>query len=80
MDQTIPTVFVVDDDAEVRNALKLLLESVGLPVACFASAIEYLAAFDERLPGLHHHRPRGCADGGAGGAGGGGRLHRETLS
>ena len=32
MDQTTPTVFVVDDDVEVRNALKLLLESVGLPV------------------------------------------------
>jgi len=51
MDETTPTVFVVDDDAEVRNALKLLLESVGLPVVCYASAHEYLEAFDERLPG-----------------------------
>ena len=51
MEQTTPTVFVVDDDVEVRNALKLLLESVGLPVICFASAVEYLEAFDESLPG-----------------------------
>ncbi len=51
MDETTPTVFVVDDDAEVRNALKLLLESVGLPVVCYASAHEYLEAFDERRPG-----------------------------
>jgi RNA polymerase sigma factor (sigma-70 family) len=51
MDQTKPTVFVVDDDAEVRNALKLLLESVGLPVICYGSALEYLGAFDESLPG-----------------------------
>jgi RNA polymerase sigma factor (sigma-70 family) len=51
MDQTTPTVFVVDDDVEVRNALKLLLESVGLPVICYASANEYLEAFDESLPG-----------------------------
>jgi RNA polymerase sigma factor (sigma-70 family) len=51
MNQTTPTVFVVDDDAEVRNALKLLLESVGLSVICYASANEYLAAFDESRPG-----------------------------
>ena len=51
MDQTTPTVFVVDDDVEVRNALKLLLESVGLPVICYASANEYLEAFDGSLPG-----------------------------
>jgi RNA polymerase sigma factor (sigma-70 family) len=51
MNQTTPSVFVVDDDVEVRNALKLLLESVGLPVICYASALEYLKAFDERLTG-----------------------------
>ncbi len=51
MDQTTPTVFVVDDDEEVRNALKLLLESVGLQVVCYASATEYLEGFDQRLPG-----------------------------
>ncbi|MCG7898983.1 MAG: response regulator transcription factor [Candidatus Thiodiazotropha lotti] len=51
MDQTTPTVYVVDDDEEVRSALKLLFESVGLPVICFASALEYLDRFDESLPG-----------------------------
>ena len=51
MTQREPTVFIVDDDEEVRNGLQLLLESVGLSTACFASAIEYLEAFDASLPG-----------------------------
>ncbi|MEJ2610656.1 MAG: response regulator transcription factor [Candidatus Thiodiazotropha sp.] len=51
MDHMKPMVFVVDDDEEVRNALKLLFESVGLPVICYASALEYLGQFDEALPG-----------------------------
>jgi RNA polymerase sigma factor (sigma-70 family) len=51
MDQIKPTVYVVDDDEEVRSALKLLFESVGLPVICFASALDYLDRFDESLPG-----------------------------
>jgi RNA polymerase sigma factor (sigma-70 family) len=51
MDQNKPTVFVVDDDEEVRSALKLLFESVGLPVICYASGLEYLQRFDESLPG-----------------------------
>jgi FixJ family two-component response regulator len=46
-----PTVFVVDDDEEVRNGLKLLLESVGLTASCYASGVEYLDAFDPELPG-----------------------------
>jgi RNA polymerase sigma factor (sigma-70 family) len=51
MDQITPTVYVVDDDEEVRSALKLLFESVGLPVICYTSALEYLDRFDESLPG-----------------------------
>ena len=51
MQQREPTVFIVDDDEEVRNGLQLLLESVGLSTACFASAIEYLESFDASLPG-----------------------------
>ena len=57
-----PTVFVVDDDEEVRNALKLLMESVGLQAETFASAQEYLDQFqpqragclvlDIRMPGM----------------------------
>ncbi|MBT2970889.1 MAG: DNA-binding response regulator [gamma proteobacterium symbiont of Ctena orbiculata] len=51
MDQSKPTVFVVDDDEEVRGALKLLFESVGLPVICYPSAVDYLDQFNELLPG-----------------------------
>ena len=57
-----PTVYIVDDDAVVRDALKLLMESVGLQVATFASAQEYLDQFDAdqagclivdvRMPGI----------------------------
>jgi len=46
-----PTVFIVDDDAEVRDALKLLIESVGLPAEAFASAQDYLSQFDPARPG-----------------------------
>jgi FixJ family two-component response regulator len=51
MQTPAPTVFIVDDDEEVRNALKLLLESVGLPVVGYNSASAYLEAFDPSLPG-----------------------------
>jgi RNA polymerase sigma factor (sigma-70 family) len=51
MQQSKPTVFVVDDDEEVRSALKLLFESVGLPVICYPSAVDYLQHFDAFLPG-----------------------------
>jgi FixJ family two-component response regulator len=44
-------VFVVDDDQEVRDALRLLMESVGLAVEDFASAGEFLEQFDPSLPG-----------------------------
>jgi len=49
--QQSPTVFIVDDDEEVRHSLQLLLESVGLPVVSYASAAEYLQAFDGSRPG-----------------------------
>ena len=57
-----PVVFVVDDDAALREALRSLLRSVDLQVELFASASEFLAAkrpdapsclvLDIRLPGL----------------------------
>lgn len=37
-------VFVVDDDAAVRDALSVHLELAGLPVRAFASARDFLAA------------------------------------
>lgn len=48
---TRPTVFVVDDDAAVRDALKLLLRSVGHAVETYGSAQEFLEAYGEDRPG-----------------------------
>ncbi|MES9857928.1 MAG: response regulator transcription factor [Sedimenticola sp.] len=45
------TVFIVDDDLEVRDALQLLMESVGLNVEVFESAQAYLNQFDASRPG-----------------------------
>jgi FixJ family two-component response regulator len=45
------TVFVIDDDEAVRNSLRLLVKSVGLPVRVFASAQEFLPAYDAQQPG-----------------------------
>jgi len=45
------TVFVVDDDEEVRDSMKRLMNSVGLKVETFASAEEFLAQFDSARPG-----------------------------
>jgi two-component system, LuxR family, response regulator FixJ len=47
----LATVFVIDDDQEVREALQLLMESVGLLVETFSSAQEYLEQFDSKRPG-----------------------------
>jgi FixJ family two-component response regulator len=55
-------VFVIDDDEAMREALRSLIRSVGLRVATFASAREFLTShrpdapaclvLDVRLPGL----------------------------
>ena len=57
-----PIVYVVDDDADVRDGLKALFESVGLRCEVFASAAQFLTrnapdevsclVLDVRLPGL----------------------------
>jgi len=59
---TDTTVFIVDDDDAVRNAIKLLMKSVGRPARTFASGDEFLNAFDAswrgcvildiRMPGI----------------------------
>ena len=59
-DQAI--VFIVDDDASVRDSLRWLIESVQLQVQCFATAQEFLQGYqnqqtgcvvlDVRMPGL----------------------------
>jgi two-component system, LuxR family, response regulator FixJ len=46
-----PTVFIVDDDEEVRDALELLMQSIGLAAQSFASAQAYMDAFDPARPG-----------------------------
>ena len=46
-----PTVFIVDDDDAVRDSLAVLLEAAGLPVAAFASGVEFLAAYERGRPG-----------------------------
>jgi len=65
-----PTVFVVDDDEPVRDAIAMLLDTVDLPCETFASAQDFLGAYDPsrtgclvldiRMPGmsgleLHEH-------------------------
>lgn len=46
-----PTVFIVDDDAAIRRAMKALLDSVNVPSEIFASANEFLDKVVDRRPG-----------------------------
>ena len=56
-----PVVFVIDDDASVRESVEDLLRSVGLGVESFASTLEFVQSkrpdtpgcivLDVRLPG-----------------------------
>jgi FixJ family two-component response regulator len=62
----VPTVFIVDDDSDVRESLQELLDSVGLPSKSFGTAQEFLSnargkndddgpsclILDVRLPGI----------------------------
>lgn len=58
----IPTVYVVDDDASIRESLSSLLRSAGMSVEVFASPFDFLAlerrndyscvVLDVRMPGL----------------------------
>jgi two-component system, LuxR family, response regulator FixJ len=57
-----PLVYLVDDDEAIRDSLGLLLRSVGLECEVYASALEFLGAYDParhsclvadiRMPGL----------------------------
>ena len=46
-----PTVFIVDDDDEVRSALALLMESVGMPAETFESAQAFMQQFNPQRSG-----------------------------
>jgi two-component system response regulator FixJ len=48
---TEPVVFVVDDDPGMRQSLTRLIESIQLPVEAYASAQEFLEAYDGDRPG-----------------------------
>ncbi len=58
----LPTVFIIDDDAGVRESIQDLVESVGLQCKAFAGAQEFLShergkgpsclVLDVRLPGM----------------------------
>ena len=63
MPETMPTVYVVDDDPSIRESLSLLLSSAGYSVKTFASAKEFLESdcdtpgpaclvLDVKMPGL----------------------------
>jgi len=46
-----PTVFLVDDNKGVREATRFLVESVGLTVEAYPSAIDFLDHYDPTRPG-----------------------------
>lgn len=46
-----PTVFIVDDDPAMRDSLGFLIGSVGRKVETYASAEDFLAAYDHERPG-----------------------------
>ncbi len=46
-----PTVFVVDDEPDIRDALRMLLGSVGLKVETFGSARDFLKSYEPARPG-----------------------------
>lgn len=48
---TTPRVYIVDDDAAVRQALSLLLSTYGMAVEAFADPATFLAHVDEARPG-----------------------------
>ena len=42
------TIFIVDDDSELRDLLGCLVESIGLPVELYESAEEFLESYNDR--------------------------------
>jgi two-component system, LuxR family, response regulator FixJ len=46
-----PIVFVVDDDRAMRDSLRWLLESIGLSVRTYGTAVEFLRDHDPAQPG-----------------------------
>jgi FixJ family two-component response regulator len=63
MKEPDPIVFVIDDDALIRDGIHSLIKSIGLRVETFASAQDFMLAkrpdapacliLDVRMPGLN---------------------------
>jgi FixJ family two-component response regulator len=51
MNERAPTVFIVDDDADLRESLRWLFESAGLRVKSYSTAREFLSEYDSEEPG-----------------------------
>src|SRR5690349_14762891 len=51
MSTALPTVFIVDDDAALRVALRRLLDTQGLQCLDFESAEAFLSQHDPSMPG-----------------------------
>lgn len=61
-DRPLPTAYVVDDDESIRTLWRWLMESNGIPVRTFATAMQFIDAYrigdpgcivlDLRLPGM----------------------------
>lgn len=51
MSEAIPTVFIIDDDASLRVALKRLLDARGYPCLVFDSAEAFLSRHTPAMPG-----------------------------
>jgi FixJ family two-component response regulator len=51
MTDTNFTIFLIDDDADVREALRLLLRTVGFTVECYPDPLSFLARRDPERPG-----------------------------
>ena len=49
--RSVPTVFLIDDDAAVRKALRLILTTAGHDVETYSSAQAFLEAFNVNRPG-----------------------------
>lgn len=46
------TVFIVDDEQDVRDSLAELVDTMGLPAECFSSAEHFLGAVEVPRPGV----------------------------
>jgi len=50
-DSDAPLIYIVDDEPDVRLAVSLLMQSIGLETQCFANAREFWDALDPQQPG-----------------------------